>query len=196
MNQDSARNLGMNRLRIVLVAPRIAANVGNIARTAEALNAELLLVGPLGFFWDEKNLKRASVGYWDELRPRFYRDGKQFWSEFEKSEATQIFWATKNGDSVYTEPVFGRDICLIFGNEEEGVPVEFWSEKAAAFNDLPSVQSCRIPMHSIRCLNLATSVGVVGYEVARQWAATSTTINFCESLNGTKGKAKILENEN
>jgi tRNA (cytidine/uridine-2'-O-)-methyltransferase len=156
-------------LRIVLVAPRIAANVGNVARTCEALGAELHLVGPLGFFLDEKHLKRASVGYWQTLKPVSYIDATDFWSRFEKNERTQIFWATKAGSSVYTDCVFGKDTCLIFGNEEEGVPEAFWSHKTSKFNGLVPVTPCRIPMADTRCLNLATSVGIVGYEVARQW---------------------------
>lgn len=158
-----------HRLRIVLVAPRIAANVGNIARTCEALSAELHLVGPFGFFLDEKNLKRASVGYWETLKPVLYVDAIDFWNRFDKSSHTQIFWATKHGTSVYTDLVFGKDTCLIFGNEEEGVAEAFWPKNSIDFNRLSAVISCRIPMADTRCLNLATSVGVVGYEVARQW---------------------------
>ncbi len=157
------------RLRIVLVAPRIAANVGNSARTAEALGAELHLVGPFGFQLNEKNLKRASVGYWEKLKPILYKDAEEFWKKFEKKEETQIFWATKNAESVYTDCVFGRDTCLIFGNEEEGVARSFWPESIKKNDHLEGIQPCRIPMQNVRCLNLATSVGVLGYEVHRQW---------------------------
>jgi tRNA (cytidine/uridine-2'-O-)-methyltransferase len=159
-----------------LVAPRIAANVGNIARTCEALSAELHLVGPLGFFLDEKHLKRSSVGYWQTLRPNFHKDATEFWGGFQKGLLSQIFWATKRANSVYTDHVFGMDTCLIFGNEEEGVPDEFWSIKAKNFKGLPEVVPCAIPMTDTRCLNLATSVGIMGYEVARQWRSQPTGV--------------------
>lgn len=157
------------RLSIVLVAPRIAANVGNAARTAEALGAEFHLVGPFGFRLDEKDLKRASVGYWEKLEPVLYTDAVDFWKRFKKSENTQIFWATKNGQYVYTDQVFGHDVCLIFGNEEEGVADSFWPQNMRDSDGLAKVVPCRIPMVNVRCLNLATSVGVMGYEVLRQW---------------------------
>jgi tRNA (cytidine/uridine-2'-O-)-methyltransferase len=169
------------KLRLVLVAPRIAANVGNSARTAEALGAELHLVGPFGFFLTEKTLKRASVGYWEHLQPYLYRDGQDFWSRFPGSKETQIFWATKRGNSVYTDCVFGPDICLVFGNEEEGVPDSFWAQKDSYSKYLADPRSCRIPMQNVRCLNLATAVAVMGYEVLRQWRLSEGSL--MRSLN-------------
>ncbi len=165
-----------HRLRIVLVAPRIAANVGNVARTAEALGAELHLVGPFGFFTDEKSLKRYSVGYFETLKPALYADATDFWSHFEKSDSTQIFWATKHGNFVYTDCVFGKDTCLIFGNEEEGVADAFWPNNSNNFNSLPVATPCRIPMRDVRCLNLATSVGIMSYEVIRQWSVSGKVL--------------------
>lgn len=156
------------RLRLVLVAPRIAANVGNIGRTASALNAELHLVGPFGFQWDEKKAKRASVGYWEELAPQIYRDAEDFWNRFTRTSQTEFVFCEKDGSDVSFERKFGDDVVLIFGNEEEGVGPEFWKVQS-----LPSISSCRIPMHKVRCLNVATSVGIVGYEVIRQWYGRS-----------------------
>jgi tRNA (cytidine/uridine-2'-O-)-methyltransferase len=160
--------LAAKRMRIILVAPRIAANVGNIARTCSALKAELHLVGPLGFFIDQKHLKRSSVGYWEDLTPQIYRDAEDFWSRLELSESTRIYWATKFSKTTYTDLEYAADTVLIFGNEEEGVDAHFW-EKQTHFKPLAGVQSCRIPMALVRCLNLATSVGILGYEVMRQW---------------------------
>lgn len=154
------------RMRLVLVAPRIAGNVGQVARSALALGAELHLVRPFGFHLDEKSLKRASVGYWEELRPVVYRDFLDFWEKVEVFEKTSIFWATKGGKSIYSEQHFGDDVMLIFGNEEEGVSNKFWD-----FKDLPEVVDCKIPTVGVRCLNLAASVAVFGFEVRRQWAS-------------------------
>jgi tRNA(Leu) C34 or U34 (ribose-2'-O)-methylase TrmL len=66
---------------------------------------------------------------------------------------------------MYWDHSFGGDVVLIFGNEEEGVPQNFWD-----FKGLPKIHSCRIPTVSVRCLNLATSVGIMGFEVSRQWS--------------------------
>ena len=111
----------MKRLRIVLVSPRIAGNVGNVARTCLAADAELHLVKPFGFIDDPKKLKRASVGYWDEIQSFTYRDADDFWERFPHDENTVFYWATKRGSEVYYKQNYVSDSVLIFGNEEEGV---------------------------------------------------------------------------
>lgn len=51
----------MAKLNIVLVEPEIPQNTGNIARTCAATGASLHLVRPLGFYIDDKKLKRAGL---------------------------------------------------------------------------------------------------------------------------------------
>ena len=48
---------------IVLYAPEIPANTGNIGHTAVVTGARLHLVGPLGFSLDDKTVRRAGLGY-------------------------------------------------------------------------------------------------------------------------------------
>lgn len=64
--------LGMPKLNIVLVEPRIHANAGNIARTCAVTGARLHLVGPYGFSLDDKHLKRAGLDYWHLLDISYY----------------------------------------------------------------------------------------------------------------------------
>ena len=48
---------------IVLYAPEIPANTGNIGRTCVVTGARLHLVEPLGFSLDDKTVRRAGLGY-------------------------------------------------------------------------------------------------------------------------------------
>ena len=160
-----------DRLRFVLVSPQIAANVGNITRTATALGAEIHLVRPFGFFLNHKDLKRGSVGYWESQVPEIYRDSEDFWSRFPVTEQTQLIFATKGGDEIHYEVSYGSDVVLFFGSEDEGIPENFWQ-----FKGLNTIRSCRIPMQQVRCLNLATAVGIMGYEVFRQRHSRNTGI--------------------
>ena len=157
-------NAYSSKLRIVLVTPRIAQNVGSIARTCQALGAELHLIGPFGFRLGEKQLQRASVGYWNELAPVIYRDSQDFWSRFPLSDRSELFLATKNGGGSLWDQSFDSDVVLIFGNEEEGVAESFWENRG-----LTRIVACRIPTVKVRCLNLGISVAVFGFEVRRQW---------------------------
>ncbi len=167
----------MARLRLVLVAPRIPMNVGSCLRTAAALRAELVLVGPLGFVLSHKALRRSSVGYSDELKPIVYRDAHHFWAEISGSPETEWYLATKKGTCIYGDITYGQDVVVLFGNEEMGMDPDFLvakeqrDAKALASGEAAwsPIVECRIPMADTRCLNLAVSVGVFGYEVARQW---------------------------
>src|SRR5246127_5945907 len=49
---------------LVLVEPEIPPNTGNIARLALAAGSRLHLVKPLGFSLDDRQLRRAGMGYW------------------------------------------------------------------------------------------------------------------------------------
>jgi len=151
-------------IHLVLVAPEIHWNTGNLGRTALALDATLHLVAPLGFSLDDKHLRRAGLDYWPRVRLELWRD----WAHFEaalpslgkphffSAEATRLHW-----DVSYPEQT-----VLIFGSESVGLPATL---RAAHRQDL-----VRIPMHDpeLRSLNLSTAAAVVGYEVARQHAVT------------------------
>ena len=55
-------------LHIVLVEPEIPPNTGNVSRLCVGLDATLHLVGRLGFSIDDRQLKRAGLDYWKDLR--------------------------------------------------------------------------------------------------------------------------------
>lgn len=50
-------------MHIVLYAPEIPQNTGNIARTCAATGSVLHLIEPLGFELSDKYLKRAGLDY-------------------------------------------------------------------------------------------------------------------------------------
>ena len=144
---------------IALVSPRIPANVGNIARLCAATQSPLHLVRPFSFFTDDKSLKRAGLDYWDYVT-RIEHDSL---AAFEKSLAgKRFFLISKFGTKNYTEVLFQKGDCLIFGSEEDGLPKDFLERHRD--------KSLRIPMFhpQVRCLNLANSVAIVLYEAIRQ----------------------------
>lgn len=66
-------------LNVVLYAPRIPQNTGQIARACHAVGARLHLVRPLGFRVDAPALRRASVGYLAEIDMTVHADGDALW---------------------------------------------------------------------------------------------------------------------
>ena len=150
----------MAPLHVVLLAPEIHWNTGNIGRTCLAAKAELHLVEPLGFSIDDKAVRRAGLDYWPHVDPTIWPD----WASLEAAlaqlgpptvvspDATRLHWeADLRGPST-----------LIFGRESVGLP--------AALRARYADHSVRIPMSTtiIRSLNLSTCVGIMLAEALRQ----------------------------
>ena len=55
-------------MRVVLLEPEIPPNTGNVARLCAATNTELHLIEPFGFRLDDKELKRAGMDYWQQVK--------------------------------------------------------------------------------------------------------------------------------
>ena len=56
----------ISMLGIILYRPEKPSNVGNIMRTAMAIEAKLYIIGPLTFSLTNKDLKRAGMDYINE----------------------------------------------------------------------------------------------------------------------------------
>ncbi|MFN9487838.1 MAG: tRNA (cytidine(34)-2'-O)-methyltransferase, partial [Cyanobacteriota bacterium] len=64
--------------RVVLFAPQIPPNTGNVARTCAATGLELHLIEPLGFSLSDRHLKRAGLDYWPLVQLQVHRDVPTF----------------------------------------------------------------------------------------------------------------------
>jgi tRNA (cytidine/uridine-2'-O-)-methyltransferase len=144
---------------VVLVAPEIAANTGNIVRLCANAGVRLHLVGPLGFTMDDASLKRAGLDYHDLASVTVHTDvgaavaqlgpGRRFAFS---SRATQRF----------DEVAFERGDVFVFGAERAGLR----DEQLGAFGP---IELLAIPMRpGNRSLNLANAVAIVVYEAWRQ----------------------------
>ena len=145
---------------VVLVAPEVHWNTGNIGRSCLGAGATLHLVRPLGFSLNARQVKRAGLDYWSQVPLRVWDDFDHFSSEM-KPGAGEIMLMTKKGKHPYWRMPSSRRIFMVFGSETKGLP-EFLLERYAqcTFN---------IPIQNqIRCLNLSTAVGIVLYEHVRQ----------------------------
>ena len=143
---------------VVPVEPEIPPNTGNIGRLCLATRSTLHLIKPLGFSLDNRELRRAGLDYWEEVRP-------QLWDSFDalrraQPSGTRYFFLTTKSQRPYHQVRFQKDDFLVFGRETKGVP-----------NDLleANADNCiTIPMHGTRSLNLATAVAIVLFEAVRQ----------------------------
>lgn len=144
-------------MKIILFQPQIPQNTGNIVRTCSVTGNELILVAPLGFSANDRWLKRAGLDYWEGVNVSIIDDLEKY---LEETSLPFYFFSSKSKNK-YTDLQFSKDSILIFGSETSGLPEQFherWPERFATIPMLPNS----------RCLNLATSAGIVIYEAWRQ----------------------------
>ncbi len=144
---------------IVLYEPEIPPNTGNIIRLAANTGAQLHLIEPLGFAWEDKRLRRAGLDYHELARVTLHADLEAF----HNAVAPERLWAfTTKAQRNYADVAFDEEDALLFGPETRGLPTE-------VLNALREEQRLRIPMQAAsRSLNLANAVAVVMYEGWRQ----------------------------
>jgi tRNA (cytidine/uridine-2'-O-)-methyltransferase len=144
---------------VVLVAPEIPPNTGNIGRLCLATGSHLHLVKPLGFSLDDRELKRAGLDYWKEVKVSVWESLDALQSA--QPQDARYFFLTTKTERLYWDARFQNGDFLVFGRETKGLP-----EPLLAAN---REQSLTIPITpQARSLNLATAVGIVLYEAVRQ----------------------------
>jgi len=150
-------------INVVLYEPEIPQNTGNIMRTCMAFNCRLHLIEPLGFYMDEKHLRRAGMDYRDQIDYTIYPN----WEEFKLKNDGSFYYVTRYGaktpsDFNYQKDVEeGKDIYVVFGKESTGI------DKEILYQNLD--RCVRIPMtKNARSLNLSNCVALCIYEVLDQ----------------------------
>ena len=148
---------------IVLVAPEIPPNTGNVIRLAANTGCTLHLVEPLGFSMDDKLLRRAGLDYHEHASVRQHAS----WAALLRTERpppARCFAITTHGAQPLAAVRWQAGDWLVFGNETAGLP-------AALRDSFMPAQRVRLPMREgQRSLNLSNAVAVVVFDAWRQHA--------------------------
>ncbi|NUF49217.1 tRNA (uridine(34)/cytosine(34)/5-carboxymethylaminomethyluridine(34)-2'-O)-methyltransferase TrmL [Gilliamella sp. ESL0250] len=149
-------------LNIVLFEPEIPANTGNIIRLCANTGFNLHIIEPMGFFWDDKKLRRAGLDYQEFVDVKRYKNLNHFLDANQIDLLTQVYALTTKGQRSYNEVNYRQHDFLMFGPETRGLP-------KVILDALPQDKKIRIPMLATsRSMNLSNSVAVVVYESWRQ----------------------------
>ena len=139
---------------VILHEPEQPGNTGAIGRTCICAGASLHLIRPLGFFTDEKSVKRAGLDYWPRLGVREYDNMEDF---FEQHPGARIWYLTTKAKKTIDEGEYRDGDFLMFGKESAGIPEEMLVEHQD--------RCVRIPMaEGERSLNLSNAVAIALYE--------------------------------
>ena len=120
---------------VVLVAPEIPANTGNIGRTCVVTGSRLHLVKPLGFSLDERALRRAGLGYWESLDVTVHES----WNAFLTAAGpdAHLHLLTKKARRTYAQARYQDGDYLVFGCESVGLPEELLAARAELCERIP-----------------------------------------------------------
>ena len=148
-------------MQVALFEPEIPPNTGNIARLCAATFTPLHIVGVTGFRMDDRELKRAGLDYWNEVKLHRHIDLDHLKTSLPDS---RFIYITTKATRVYSDWSYSANDCLVFGPETRGLPEELLRDNWDHCLRVP------MPNDKVRSLNLATSVGIVLYEALRQTA--------------------------
>tara|TARA_B110001454_G_C12472134_1_gene330810 strand:- start:102 stop:569 length:468 start_codon:yes stop_codon:yes gene_type:complete len=145
------------RPKIALYEPDIPQNTAAIIRTCSCLGANLEIIKPCGFLFNDKRFKRVVMDYMDEKMIKFYQSSNEF---FKSKKNQRVILMTTKSSKLYTTFKFERNDTLLFGRESAGVPKNV--------HNLIK-HKLKIPMiNNKRSLNIASSVAIILSESLRQ----------------------------
>ena len=146
-------------MHVVLYQPEIPPNTGNIIRICANTGANLHLIRPLGFDWDDKRMRRAGLDYHDFTCVTLHDNLAACQQQL---HTNRWFAMTTKSSRNFAEAAFNTQDALLFGPETQGLPDELLAR-------WPEDRKLRIPMQaSSRSINLANSVAITLYEAWRQ----------------------------
>ena len=146
---------------IVLVAPQIPQNTGTIGRLCVCAGAVLHLIEPLSFQIDDAHLRRAGLDYWPFLDWHLHPGWEEFLKSAKPCLQRMFFLSSKTARNFYDTALMPGDF-LVFGNEQHGLPVDFYQRYEEQLRTLP------MPGPHARCHNLANAASIALYEGLRQ----------------------------
>jgi tRNA (cytidine/uridine-2'-O-)-methyltransferase len=143
-------------MRLALYQPEIAGNVGAVMRLGACFGIAVDLIGPLGFEWDDKRVRRTAMDYIDHVEVTRHPS----FEAFRQAVPGRLVLFTTKADRSSYDFDFHADDILLFGKESGGVPGDIAEASDARL---------RIPIQpEVRSFNLATSAALALGEALRQ----------------------------
>lgn len=152
--------------KILFYTPEIPGNTGNAIRLAAITGAELHVVKPLGFNFEDAHLRRAGLDYHDLAVMTVHETLEDAW---EALLPARVFAFTTTAEKNFADVKYREGDVLMFGPESVGLPTEVQQAEQIT-------ERVKIPMlEGRRSLNLANSASIAVYEAWRQLGFAGST---------------------
>ena len=134
-------------------------NIGAIVRSAECAGVDAVILPLKGGAQLNEDAVKSSAGALHKV-PICRHSNLVEVIEFLQSSGLEVVGVTEKAEHTYYEKDFTQPVCLIMGNEYEGIAWDYLRKCDA---------SVRIPMvGTIRSLNVSVATGILLFEITRQ----------------------------
>jgi len=152
-------------LHVILDNIRSAYNVGSMFRTADAAAVAHVHLCGMSAHPPHKKIEKTALGAQDYVPWTYYERTKDCVAALQEQGITVVALEAVEGAAAHTAFAWPRPCAVLFGNEVSGV-------KSSVLEQCGAV--VRIPMHGHKnALNVATTFGIILFEVRRQWEGLS-----------------------
>lgn len=156
-------------MRLALYQPDIPQNAGTIQRLAACMGVAVDVIGPAGFDFSDRNLRRAGLDYLDHVEIARHVSFAAFLADRRRhspplgsplAPSGRLVLLTTAGDIAYPAYRFAESDTLMLGRESAGVPADVHAAADARV---------RVPLRpGMRSLNIAVAAAMVLGEALRQ----------------------------
>lgn len=134
-------------------------NIGAIARSAECAGVDAIILPLKGAAQLNEDAVKSSAGALHKV-PVCRHSNLVEVIDYLQSSGIEVVGVTEKAEKTYFEKDFTQPLCLIMGNEYEGIAWDYLRKCNA---------SVRIPMvGTIRSLNVSVATGILLFEVEKQ----------------------------
>ena len=160
-NEKQVKSLNRTPVYVVLDNIRSALNVGAVFRTCDAALVEKLYLCGITAYPPHNKIPKTAIGATDVVPWEHHKSTVDVIKELKEKGVQIVSVEIAEGSVNYTDFKFEKPTAIVLGHEISGV-----SEEVMKLSDA----IVEVPMlgraHS---LNIATTTGIVLYEVIRQW---------------------------
>ena len=146
-------------MRLALYQPDIPQNTGTILRMAACLGVSVDIIGPAGFDFSDRAMKRAGLDYLDNVELHKHASFASF-ETWRRKEGLRTVLATTKASQSYTKFSYRSNDIIMLGRESAGVP-ENVSDVADELVVIPVREG-------LRSLNVAVAAAMIVGEALRQ----------------------------
>ncbi len=135
-------------------------NVGSIFRTADGAGIKKLFLTGITGRPPHREIRKAALGAEEHVDWQYHADSLEIIKRLKQDNIRIVVLETAAGSVLYHDTEYNFPMCLVVGNEYEGVSPAVLDEADSIIN---------IPMAGVKVsLNVAVAFGIAAYEIKKQ----------------------------